>query len=57
MTTTPRYNLDTCSMLVEFNASVWTARKLDKTTTTEVVANKNAGSKDCLLYTSDAADE
>ena len=34
MTTTPRYNLDTCSMLVEFNASVWTARKLDKTTTT-----------------------
>jgi hypothetical protein len=33
-------------MLVEFNASVWTARKLDKTTTTEVVANKNAGSKD-----------
>jgi len=46
MTTTPRYNLDTCSMLVEFNASVWTARKLDKTTTTEVVANKNAGSKD-----------
>jgi len=44
--TTPRFNLDTCSMLVEFNASVWTARKLDKTTTTEVVANKNAGSKD-----------
>jgi hypothetical protein len=25
---------------------VWTARKLDKTTTTEIVASKNAGSKD-----------
>jgi hypothetical protein len=33
-------------MLVEFNASVWTARKLDKTTTNEVVASKNAGAKD-----------
>jgi hypothetical protein len=33
-------------MLVEFNASVWTARKLDKTTTSEVVASKNAGAKD-----------
>jgi len=46
MTTQPRYNLDTCSMLVEFNASVWTARKLDKSTTDEVVANKNATAKD-----------
>ena len=45
-TTTPRHNIDTCSMLVEFNASVWTARKLDKTTTDEVVASKNAGAKD-----------
>lgn len=45
-TTTPRFNLDTCTLLVEFNASVWTARKLDKTTTTEIVASKNAGSKD-----------
>jgi len=45
-TTTPRFNLDTCTLLVEFNASVWTARKLDKTTTTEVVASKHAGSKD-----------
>lgn len=44
--TTPRYNIDTCAMLVEFNASVWTARKLDKTTTDEVVANKNAAAKD-----------
>lgn len=43
---TPRYNLDTCTMLCEFNASVWTARKLDKSTTDEVVSNKNAASKD-----------
>ena len=43
---TPRHNIDTCAMLVEFNASVWTARKLDKTTTNEVVASKNAGAKD-----------
>ena len=33
-------------MLVEFNASVWTARKLDRSTTDEVVSSKNAGSKD-----------
>ena len=46
MTTTPRLNIDTCAMLVEFNASVWTARKLDKTTTNEVVSSKNAGAKD-----------
>jgi len=44
--TTPRFNIDTCAMLVEFNASVWTARKLDKSTTDEVVANKNAAAKD-----------
>jgi len=44
--TTPRYNIDTCAMLVEFNASVWTARKLDKTTTDEVVATKHAAAKD-----------
>ena len=43
---TPRYNIDTCAMLVEFNASVWTARKLDKSTTDEVVQNKNAAAKD-----------
>jgi len=46
MTTQPRYNLDTCSMLVEFNASVWTARKLDRSTTDEVVSSKNATAKD-----------
>jgi len=44
--TTARWNLDTCSVLVEFNASVWTARKLDKGATDEIVASKNAGSKD-----------
>ena len=42
MNTTPRFNIDTCAMLVEFNASVWTARKLDKSTTDEVTSNKNA---------------
>ena len=40
-----RYNIDTCSMLVEFNASVWTARKLDKKTTDEVVTSKNAADR------------
>jgi hypothetical protein len=43
---TTRYNIDTCSMLNEFNASVWTARKLDKSATEEVVSNKNAKAKD-----------
>jgi hypothetical protein len=33
-------------MLVEFNASVWTARKLDRSTTDEVVSSKNATAKD-----------
>jgi hypothetical protein len=32
-------------MLVEFNASQWTARKLDKGATDEIVANKNAQDK------------
>lgn len=45
-TITTRYNIDTCSMIVEFNASVWTARKLDKTATDEVVHSKNAAAKD-----------
>ena len=43
---TTRYNIDTCSMLVELNTSVWTARQLDKGTTDELVHNKNAASKD-----------
>jgi hypothetical protein len=41
-----RYNIDTCAMLAEFNASVWTARKLDKGATEEVVTAKRAGAKD-----------
>ena len=40
-----RYNIDTCAMLVEFNASQWTARKLDKGATDEIVHNKNAQDK------------
>lgn len=43
---TTRYNIDTCAMLAEFNASVWTARKLDKSATEEVVTSKNAQAKD-----------
>lgn len=42
---TTTYNLDTCAMLVEFNASVWTARKLDKGVTDEVLVEKSAGAK------------
>jgi hypothetical protein len=41
-----RYNIDTCALLVEFNASVWTARKLDRNATDEVVYNKRATAKD-----------
>ena len=44
--TMTRYNIDTCSLLVEFNTSVWTARKLDKGSTDELVSSKHAGSKD-----------
>jgi hypothetical protein len=40
-----RFNIDTCAMLVEVNVRQWTARKLDKTTTDEVLVNKSAGSK------------
>lgn len=43
---TPRYSIDTCAMLTEFNASVWTARKLDKSATEEIVTSKNAAAKD-----------
>lgn len=39
-------NIDTCSLLVEVNISCWTARKLDKSTTEEVVRDKSAASKD-----------
>jgi len=41
----PRYNLDTSAMLVEFNASVWTARKLDRAVSDEVMTEKHAGSR------------
>ena len=40
-----RYNIDTCAMLVEFNTSVWTARKLDRKVSDEVISTKNAASK------------
>ena len=40
-----RFNIDTCAMLVEVNVRQWTARKLDKTTTEEVLIGKSAGSK------------
>jgi hypothetical protein len=33
-----RYNIDTCALLVELNVSQWTARKLDRSTTDELVA-------------------
>lgn len=41
-----RYSIDTCSLLVEINTSVWTARKLDRGSTDELVTSKRAGSKD-----------
>jgi len=41
-----RYNIDTCALLVEFNASVWTARKLDRGVTDEIIYEKGAGAKD-----------
>jgi hypothetical protein len=40
-----RYNIDSCALLVEFNASMWTARKLDKSTSEEVMHSKGAGDK------------
>lgn len=42
----PRYAIDTCAMLVEFNAGVWTARKLDRGVTDEVISNKHAQAAD-----------
>jgi hypothetical protein len=41
-----RFNIDTCAMLVEFNAPMWTARKLDRGATDEIVTTKNAAAKD-----------
>jgi len=40
-----RFNIDTCAMLVELNISVWTARKLDRKVSDEVVVGKKALSK------------
>lgn len=36
------HNLSRCSVLVEFNVSAWTARKLDRKVTTEVTTSKSA---------------
>ncbi len=38
-------SIDTATMLMSFNASVWTARKLDKGVTDEVLHDKGAGAK------------
>lgn len=40
-----RYNIDTCALLVELNVSQWTARKLDRSVSDELVANKQAQNK------------
>ena len=40
-----RYNIDTCALLVELSVSQWTARKLDKSTTEELVKDKHAQDK------------
>ena len=45
MTQAKNYNLDSVALLVEFNASVWTAKKLDKTKTAEVVDGAGAKNK------------
>jgi hypothetical protein len=36
--------IETCSLLAELSISVWTARKLDRGVSAEIVASKNAGS-------------
>ena len=43
---TPKNGIDTCAMLVELAVSSWTARKLDRKTTDEVVHNAEAKAKD-----------
>jgi len=40
-----RYNIDTCALLVELNVSQWTARKLDRSTTEQLVKDKHAQDK------------
>ena len=45
---TTRFNIDTCATIVEFNVSTWTARKLDKSVSEEVMHAKHAQSKDAV---------
>ena len=40
-----RYNIDTCAMLVELSVSQWTARKLDRSVSDELVVTKQAKDK------------
>lgn len=40
--------LQSCALIVEFNASVWTARKLDKTVTEETISAKHAKAHDSV---------
>ena len=40
-----RYNIDTCALLVELSVSQWTARKLDRSVSEELVVNKQAKDK------------
>ncbi len=42
----PDFSIASSALLVELSLSVWTARKLDKRTTDEVVASKSAKAKD-----------
>jgi hypothetical protein len=42
---TNQMNLASCAVLVEFNASVWTARKLDRSVSDEIEQSKGAKSK------------
>jgi hypothetical protein len=44
--TPPKFGIDTSALLVEVSASCWTARKLDRTTSDEVVSAKSAKAKD-----------
>lgn len=39
------FNLSTCALIVEFNATLWTARKLDRSASDEVEQAKGAKSK------------
>lgn len=47
------YTLEDATMLLEMNASVWTARRLDKGVSAEVVANKSAAAKDAARVNKD----